>query len=481
MPSLKSASYLLAAALAVSACSVNPATGDRNFTAFMSPEKELQIGRQEHPKILKQHGGTFEHARLTNYVNRIGQSLAAFSETPDLKFTFTVLNDELINAFALPGGFVYITRGLLSLAENEAEVAGVLAHEIGHVVGRHTAQRYSQGMATKIGVTVFDILLGGPGISQAAGFGAQAYMQSFSRGHEMEADMLAVRYLSKAGYAPSAMESFFHKMAGHSSLQAKLEGKDGNEAFNIMQTHPRTSDRIQQAIKLAKMAKVVNPRVARNEYLAAIDGMLFGDDPKQGIRKGRTFIHPELGFQFKVPPGYYMFNSPQKIVARGPGGAVMVFDGDSKTDPLKADMARYVRDVWASDLSLIRLQPLAFNGLEGATASSRKGNNDLRLVAVKHPKGIYRFLFITPKNLTPQLDEEQRRTAYSFRTLTQAEKDKVRPLRIKTVIVRKNETPQSIAKWLPFEARKDEWFQLLNRNLSNRPLKPGDRVKVVAQ
>ena len=471
----------LLASLTLAACSVNPATGDRSFTGFMSPEKELQIGQQEHPKILTRHGGAFANQRLNDYVSRIGQKLAAYSETPDLTFKFTVLNDEMINAFALPGGFVYITRGLLALAENEAEIAGVLSHEIGHVVARHSAQRYSQAMATNIGLTVFDILLGSQIASQAAGFGAQAYLQGFSRSHELEADMLAVRYLSKAGYAPGAMETFFHKMAGHSSLLAKLQGQDGKEGFNIMQTHPRTSDRIQQAIKLAKQAPAANPYLGRNTYLAAIDGMLFGDDPKQGIRKGRTFIHPVLGFQFTVPSGYYMFNTPTRIIAKGPGGAVMVFDNDPKTDISKTRMTQYISEIWASDLNLNSLQPLALNGLTAATASSRRGNNDLRLVAVKHPKGLYRFLFVTPANLTAQLDGAQRQTAYSFRALTAAEIAKVRPLQIKTVTVRKNETASSIAKWLPFETRKEEWFNLLNRNVANRNLRVGDRIKVVAQ
>lgn len=147
------------AAFSLGGCSTNPATGSQSFTAFMSPDKEVEVGRDEHPKILKQYGGELEDPKLRAYVDGVGQRLAQQSELPELRFTFTVLNSDITNAFALPGGYVYVTRGLLSLASNEAELAGVLGHEIGHVTARHTAQRYSRAVATGIAAAAVGVRL----------------------------------------------------------------------------------------------------------------------------------------------------------------------------------------------------------------------------------------------------------------------------------------------------------------------------------
>ncbi|MCW9035157.1 MAG: M48 family metalloprotease [Rhodospirillales bacterium] len=482
-------SKFLTAAVLVStlaACSANPATGNRSFTSFMSPEKEKQVGFNEHPKILKMHNGAYSAPQMTRLINRIGASLVKNSEMPNLKFTFTLLNDDLVNAFALPGGYIYITRGLLALAENEAEVAGVLAHEIGHVTARHTAQRYSQGMAANIGMMAVGILVGNQAVSQAAGLGAQAYLQGFSREHEMEADMLAVRYMTRAGYSPKAMETFFRKMGNHKKLEAALVGEKSNDGFDLMATHPRTADRINQAIRLAKQIPVANPRVGRESFLRTLEGTLYGDDPKQGIRKGRDFIHGDLGLMFTVPPGFHLINGKDKVVAKGPDGAIIIFDmAGRQKDLSQTPLTAYISRMWAPKLNFNTLEPLKVNGLQAATAATRIKNNqgltDLRLVAVRHPKGVFRFLFATPAALGDKFSTEYKRTTYSFRALTAKEKANVRPLRLKAVTVRKNDTFESIARWMPFETKRVERLKLINQNLAGRPLVPGTRIKVITQ
>ena len=479
--------FLLPVFAGLSACSTNPATGEQNFTAFMSESQEVQIGQQEHPKILKSHNGTYEDDIILRYVARIGGLLASHSEMPDLTFHFTVLNDDIVNAFALPGGYIYISRGLLALAENEAEVAGVLAHEIGHVTARHTAQRYSQAMATNLGLAVLGAVVGNQAVSQVAGLGAQAWLQSYSREHELEADELAVRYMTRAGYDPKAMETFFRKLEQHKQLESLRAGKDGREEYSIMSTHPRTSDRILQAIALAKQKGAPDgARLGRDDYLNVANGLLYGDDPKQGLRKGRDFIHPDLNFQFTVPPRFNLFNSSNRVIAKGPDGATIIFDrADPKLDLRDTPMPVYIRDFWVPRLSITGLERLTVNGMEAATAQSSistgEGQQDLRLVAIHHPSNIvYRFAFLTPPGLTPALETELRRTTYSFNTLTEAERRAAQPLRIGVIKVGKGDTPQSLAQTLPFEERKLEWFELLNKNLSHRDLRPGDRVKVIA-
>ncbi|MDP6883806.1 MAG: M48 family metalloprotease, partial [Rhodospirillales bacterium] len=251
--------------LSLAGCSTNPATGEQSFTAFMSRADEMRVGAEEHPKILKQFNGAYREGQVAAYAHRVGAALAGVSEITDMPFTFTVLNTDKVNAFALPGGYVYITRGLLALAGDEAEMAGVLAHEIGHVTARHTAQRYSKSIAANLGLTVLGVLGSAagapPGLGDIASFGAQAYLQGFSREQEMEADMLGARYLARAGYDVGAMSGFLAKLQRHDRLEAALkEIPDPAARFNIMSTHPRTAERIAQAIGLAGQAPRADAR-----------------------------------------------------------------------------------------------------------------------------------------------------------------------------------------------------------------------------
>ena len=251
-------------------------------------------------------------------------TLTRVSETPDFPYTITTLNDDAVNAFALPGGYLYVTRGLLALADNEAEMAGVLAHEIGHSVARHTAERYSKAEAANLGLNILGAIGGAlgapPGIGNIASFGTQAYLQAFSREQELEADMLGVHYLARAGYDPAAMTSFLHKLQANDRLEAALTREKGKEkSFNIMSTHPRTADRVAQAVRLARIAPGGALRVERDAYLERIDGMVFGDDVAQGVRRGREFAHPELRFRFEVPPGFVHVQQPRQGARPGPG------------------------------------------------------------------------------------------------------------------------------------------------------------------
>ncbi len=474
--------------LALAACSVNPATGKQSFTAFMSKSKEMEVGREEHPKILERFGGAHEDREFSAYARRIGLSLAKVSEVQDLTYTFTVLNDDKVNAFALPGGYVYITRGLVVLAENEAEMAGVLAHEIGHITARHTAQRYSKAMAANIGLTILG-LAGGlpPGAGNLVSLGTQAILQGYSRDQELEADMLGVRYLRRAGYEPTAMTAFFRKLEGHQKLEKTLaQDPNAKDRYSIMSSHPRTAQRIAQAIKLAEAPSTGILRLERRAFLANIDGMLFGDDPKQGVRKGREFAHPEVGIRFEVPPGFVMFNSPERVVARGPGGAVVVFDMEKpeKAKEVK-DLRRYLTGGWRHGLSLKDVERIEVDGLAGVTGTARRrakggGMEDLRLIALRDgPENIYRFVFITPVNLTGRMATELQRTTYSFRRLSKEEAAAIRPLRIRVVDVEPGDTVQSLAAIMPIEPFAIDWFELLNGVKRNLPLIPGTQVKIV--
>ena len=482
---------LLAALIFSAACSTNPATGKQSFTAFMSREDEIRIGAEEHPKLIKALGGAYTDAKLRAYIRRIGLKLARHAETGGMPYTFTILNSDKVNALALPGGYVYITRGLLALADNEAEMAGVLAHEIGHVTARHTAERYSTAMATNLGLMVLGAIgssAGLPsGIGRIVGIGAQAALQGYSREQELESDMLGVRYLSRAGYSPDAMTSFFHKLKAHEELERAMEGKKGDVPNNIMATHPRTAQRIGQAIRLAKAARVARPVFGAEEFLAEIDGMVFGDDPEQGVRRGREFIHPDLGIRFEVPPGFVLFNSPSQVVARGPKNSVVVFDmAREKSASQARTLTGYIANTWASGLSLRHLERIDINGMEAATAAGRintgSGAKDLRLIAIRGGPGrIFRLAFISPPGMTDKLKVDFQRATFSFRRITKEEADAIKPLRIKVIPIRPGDTATSLAAGFPFERFRLRWFETLNGQRPGQRLTPGAKVKIVVE
>jgi len=484
------APVLLASLMLVSACTTNRATGEQSFTAFMSEDDEKRVGAEEHPKILEQFGGEYESPKLRRYVTSVGKKLAAVSEVPNLPYKFTILNDEKVNAFALPGGYVYITRGLLALAENEAEMAGVLAHEIGHITARHTAQRYSTAQATNIGLTVIGVLgsvVGLPsGIGQAVSLGANAAIQGYSRGQELQADMLGVRYMTRVGYTPDGMTEFFKKLDAHSKLEATMKGEDG-VSHNIMSTHPRTKDRIIQAIKLAKAKKLRNPRVARTEFLAQIDGMVFGSDSSQGIIRDREFIHPEFKIRFEAPPDYVVFNSPSHVRAIGPYKSRIVFDMASQKAASKVkDLNRYLTGVYGKNLTMQGVERLNINGLDAVTGSSQmqtqEGLRDIRLLVMRGgPDQIFRLAMLTPPERTNQMSESLRRTTYSFRRISDKEAAELKPLKVHLITVASGDSVASLSRRMPLGKFNAQWFRVLNGLEPNTRLRTGQRVKVVVR
>ena len=244
-------------ALGVAAVGAVPALAQLNWTDwFMNEQKELQIAEAEHPKVLAQFDGAYEDPALQAYLDGMIRFLGSSSNRPDIAYRVTILNSPIVNAFALPAGYIYISRGLLALAGNEAEVAGVLAHEIGHVTARHTAQRYGRGVLASIGIGGIGILgaiLDAPQLAhdlqRAAGVGATLYIRGFSRDQELESDRLGVEIMARSGYDPFAMSSFLTRLQGDSRLRAMLSGQAAGQAdrYSLLSTHPRTGERVARA------------------------------------------------------------------------------------------------------------------------------------------------------------------------------------------------------------------------------------------
>jgi predicted Zn-dependent protease len=317
-------------------------------------------------------------------------------------------------------------------------------------------------------------------------------VQSYSRDQELEADMLAVRYLTRAGYDPRAMASFLARMQEYARLEARLAGKpDGADQLNLLSSHPRTPDRVEQAIQLAKLAPVADPRLARDEYLSRIDGLRYGDSPEEGIRIGREFLHPGLGIGFRVPPGFSLYNNPNAVLGRGPEGALILFDLDRRADGGGTGiLTAYVGREWSGRMGLRGLagiEAIQVNGMEAATGATRAatrdgGTVDVRLVAIRaEPGRIYRFAFLTPPGLTAALAAELQRTTYSFHRLTAEDAARLRPLSLRVVTVRRGDTVESLARRMPFADAPVERFLVLNGGAGNGPLTPGQKVKVIVQ
>lgn len=479
------------AGLALQGCvSTNKATGRDSFTGLYSPEDDIALGREQHPKMLKSFGGAYQDPRLTQYVTRIGLALARHTEYRNYPYRFTILNSPIVNAFALPGGFIYISRGLLALASDEAELAGVLAHELGHVNARHSAERMSASQ-----VAQFGLILGAIG-AQAAGLPADSVMQmgqtiagaaisGYSRSQELEGDQLGLRYMGRAGYDPDAMVSFLSSLRAQSQLEAAMLGLPPSQAdrYNMMATHPRTIERVQKARAAARAARPKAPKRGRQAYLDAINGMLFGDDPSQGMAIGRRFVHPPLGFEFTVPEGYILRNSPEKVSARDPRGNSILFNM-AKLRP-RTRTADYLQHVWARKTRLNAVETFDLNGLKAATGwvegRGQQGRVRMRAIAIRrNAHEVYRFIYLTRTADLRRLDEALRRSSYSLRTLSTAEARGIKALRLLVVPAQAGERVDVLARNLPYGRYNADWFRVLNDIAPGQQPKAGQPLKVIA-
>ncbi len=479
----------LAACLVAAGCTPvrNPATGELQYTT-MTPQDELRIGREQHPRVLAEFGGEAKEPRARAYVQEIGEKVKAVSELADQRFTFTLLDSDLVNAFALPGGYVYVTRGLLALADDEAELAGVLGHEIGHITARHTAQRYDRAMLGQLGALAATIAGGllageaGAQLGQALGGTlAVAYVQGFSREQEFEADRLGVRYLARAGYDPSAMASFLDALEAESRLKARIEGQR-DEIPDWLRSHPRTKERIREA---AAAAALKEPGVRnRDRFLAAIDGLTFGDSPSQGFVRGTRFIHPELDFRFEAPPGFTLINRPNAVVGRASGGRFLQFDvGEAQRT---SDPVFYLQNEWIARQRLERLRRITTeDGREGAVGIGRVNFRNqpaaalFAVVASGRPRQFYRFVLVRTGGLSSADLIAYEATVRSLRRLDASDRAEARPYRIRIHTVQPGETEASLVARMAIP-NAAEWFAVLN-DTARRPIRPGEKVKLVVQ
>ncbi|HBQ93199.1 MAG TPA: peptidase M48 Ste24p, partial [Erythrobacter sp.] len=374
----------LAAAASVSTLSLALAgcMGTGNIPSASTPitQSEAQMGAEAHPQLLNEFGGAMSGSHA-QYVEQVGKNIAVQSGLGNARDSFTVslLNSPVNNAFAIPGGYVYTTRQLVALMNNEAELAAVLGHEVGHVAARHSQRRQATAQRNTLlgaaGAILSGVLLGNSGLGQQLGQaalqGSQLLTLKFSRSQELEADELGIRYLNSAGYDPRAMGTVLQSLALQNALDARVQGRDNANIPEWASTHPDPASRVQTALAKAQATGVTGGVTNRDTFLARIDGLTYGDDPSQGVVEGRRFIHPDLRLAFTAPQGFYMINGTRAVTINGQSGQAQF-----SLAPYNNDLNSYVTSVFAgvSEQQQIRpqsIQRTTVNGLPAAYGTAR--------------------------------------------------------------------------------------------------------------
>jgi len=477
---------LALASVAAFALLAVPANAQRAGTAIT--QAEAQQGAQYHEQFLQEFGGAMTGSQAA-YVEQVGKNIAVQSGLANSQsaFNVTLLNSAVDNAFAVPGGYVYVTRQLVSLMNNEAELAGVLGHEVGHVAARHSAARQQRAQRNSIlgaiGSILSGVLLGNSGLGQLGQqiFSAapQALTAKFSRQQETEADRLGIAYLKGAGYDPRAMATVLQSLAAQNSLDAALQGRDASMPA-WASTHPDPASRVRAALSQAgNVAGVTN----RDTFLARIDGLMYGDDPRQGMIEGNTFIHPDMRLTFTAPNGFYMLNGTRAVSINGQSGQAQLTTG-----PYNGDLDTYVRQAFQAlggqqvQLAPQTMQRTTINGLPAVYGAARVNNGsqqvDVTVMAYEFSRNqAFHFIAITPAGRASTFSS----MFNSMRRINANEAAQVIPRRIDVVTAGRNDTVQSLASRMAYGNAQLERFRVLNGLAANAQAVPGEKYKIVVR
>ena len=477
--SLRFAALLAGAALSIAPLSAQTA---RNISA-----SDKATGAKANPELVAEFGGAVSGPQAT-YVASVGKNIAIQSGLSNARddFTVTLLNSPVNNAFAIPGGYVYTTRQLVALMNNEAELAGVLGHEVGHVAARHSKQRQKAATRNSIlgvlGQVLGSAVGGGFGnvIAQGSQFGAQALTASFSRAQETQADNLGIQYMKSAGYDPRALSTVLASLANQTALDARLMGSSGRNVPQWANTHPDPASRVRAA--LVRAGTTATGITNRDTFLSRIDGILYGDDPKQGVVEGNRFTHPDFRLTFQAPNGFALMNGTRAVTIGGTSGK-----GEFSSAAYNGNLESYVRSVFASlgntnqaQIPISQLDRTTVNGIPAAYGTARvtSGNSQVDVVvfAYEFASGqAYHFTTLSPAGQSGAFEPMFR----SVQRISASEAAAIKPRRIAVVTARSGDTVRSLANRMAYSDYQLERFLVLNGLTANSTLSTGQKVKLV--
>lgn len=474
-----SASVLLVWIL-LDSCARNPVTG-KNQLMLMSKEQEIAMGKQSDPEIVA-YFGLYDDPELQEFIKAKGQEMAAISHRKDLPYDFKIVDSPVVNAFAIPGGYVYFTRGIMAHFNNEAAFAGVLGHEIGHIAARHSAKQYTNAMLGQIGLVAGSVI--SPEFAQFADIaqtGLQLLFLKFGRDAEKQSDKLGVEYSTKIGYDASKMADFF------SVLDRLSHQSQAEEVPTFLSTHPDPADRERKVSKLATTWKRKVKRdafeVDRNDYLKMIDGIVYGDDPRQGFVEDNIFYHPVLKFSFSIPPSWGVQNSPQQVqMAPADGSALMILtlaSGNSLESAAQAALQQY-------GLTVVDSKQDRVNGLPAIVVvadqqAQQAGQQTVRVLLyfIQYDQRIYNLIGATSQANFNAYARLFQSSMESFRELTDQSKINKQPQRVRIKSVNRDGTLGQALADLGADRAKMEELAILNGMMLNDPVERGMLIKTL--
>ncbi|MCD7061281.1 M48 family metalloprotease [Pelagibacterium xiamenense] len=430
------------------------------------------IGLREHPRIIANYGGVYEYRKTEVMLARMVSRLLAAAGQPDTQFTVTILDSSEVNAFALPGGFIYVTRGILALANDMSELAAVIAHEIAHVILRHARARSNRVRTSEIVDRVVTSILGGVIDPNATAQRSAESLAAFSQRQELEADQEGIKIAARAGYDPHAAARFLTAMGRFAQFVATPGMGD-----DFLSSHPSTPDRIQRAVEAAREYGAPGTGTTDREgYLRAIEGMDFGDNTRQGAIVGKRYVNPAREITFEVPRAYELQISNAAVVAVAGDGAALRFDSASVQPGVS--LADYLRSGWIAGLMPETVTTQTLNGIEMASGRAQTDQWYFHVTVARIGEDVYRFIF-AGKEDTEAFRRDAENTIASFRRTRASDLSSIRKVKLELVTARSGDTADSLARRMSTLNRGRELFLVLNNLLPGDPVEAGASYKVV--
>jgi predicted Zn-dependent protease len=478
--------WLSASLLISNSCAVNPVTGKKQIV-LMSESQEIAMGAAADPEIVAQYG-RYEDKILQDFITQKGNEMAAISHRPDLKYEFKIVDSEVLNAFAVPGGYVYFTRGIMAHFNNEAEFAGVLGHEIGHITARHSVSQQSKAILGQVGLIGSMILV--PQVAEFAeplSEGLGLLFLKFGRDAERQSDELGVEYSSKIGYDAKEMAGFFN------TLERQSSGSESEELPDFLSTHPNPGDRNMAVSKLSdewkKKLNLIDPKVSRESYLKKIEGLIYGEDPKQGFLENDVFYHPVLKFQLNTPKGWNYQNKPQELeFAPKDGKAILIMT----LIPGKSLEEAASNVVEKNNLQVLESNQITVNGLNALSiladvkVEQQKQQQQAPTVRtlsylIQYNDNIYHILGASSVTDFNSYSENFLQTMKNFKELKDASKLNKQPERIRIKPVKQSGTLKQALNSYNMPEKKQEEISLLNGMLLTDKVLAGSLIKILGK